>query len=107
MKVQCTNVHCPMGGYLHRHCYDAWEDLLVKLLGGISWARRWTEAQCRANLWDKKGFLLIAKACKCRCGAGQLKRDLDYAAVSHLYMETDYPWSAAASPVNSWHAAHG
>ncbi len=22
-------------------------------------------------------------------------------------METDYPWSAAASPMSSWHAAHG
>ncbi len=24
-----------------------------------------------------------------------------------LGMETDYPWSAAASPMSSWHAAHG
>ncbi len=24
-----------------------------------------------------------------------------------FHMETDHPWSAAASPMNSWHAAHG
>ncbi len=24
-----------------------------------------------------------------------------------FHMETDHPWSAAASPTSSWHAAHG
>ncbi len=24
-----------------------------------------------------------------------------------VHMETDHPWSAAASPMSSWHAAHG
>ncbi len=27
--------------------------------------------------------------------------------VVRRYMETDHPWSAAASPMSSWHAAHG
>ncbi len=30
-----------------------------------------------------------------------------HASVQYTNMEIDYPWSAAASPMSSWHAAHG
>ena len=83
VRVLCTNHACPAPRLIHAQCYEAWEDHLVKILSTVSWARSWTEAQKRANLWDKKGYLLIQKLCRCRCAAGKLRRDLDYKPPPH------------------------
>ena len=42
-------------------------------------ARSWSEKQRRQNLWTKKGYDLIFRACFCKCKHGHLKKDLDWA----------------------------
>lgn len=37
----------------------------------LSLARRWTEAQCRENLWTRK-TCFINKKFDCKCGLGKL-----------------------------------
>uniref|UniRef100_A0A0M3I950 DUF4801 domain-containing protein n=1 Tax=Ascaris lumbricoides TaxID=6252 RepID=A0A0M3I950_ASCLU len=50
--------------------------LLTSLSGSrLGSARGWTNAQRRANLWDKKGLSLIQKFCRCACGMGLLRLD--------------------------------
>ncbi len=59
---------------------------------------------------DDGDILTAAEPVPIDLPAVPLKRDsdvdIDETTVS-AYMETDYPWSAAASPMSSWHAANG
>merc|ERR1711988_286037 len=41
-------------------------------------ARGWTDEQCRLNLWTKKGYELVYRACGCNCGKGFVRRDMQY-----------------------------
>ncbi|KAK6755997.1 hypothetical protein RB195_014408 [Necator americanus] len=76
VRMECSNEKCPFTDVLlHQECFDAFEDHLVKVLSNLGSARGWTDAQRRANLWDKKGQSLIAKVCRCRCGLGMTKMD--------------------------------
>ncbi|VDM47011.1 unnamed protein product [Toxocara canis] len=76
VKMECTNMQCPFKEQLmHRECFEALEDNLIKIMSNIGSARGWTEAQRRANLWDKKGLNLIQKKCRCPCGLGLLHLD--------------------------------
>uniref|UniRef100_A0A914W705 Headcase N-terminal domain-containing protein n=1 Tax=Plectus sambesii TaxID=2011161 RepID=A0A914W705_9BILA len=78
VKMVCTNKDCPYTKQLvHQECYAALEDFLVKRLANIGSARGWTDSQRRSNLWDKKGFMLIKKLCRCLCDLGQISRDID------------------------------
>ncbi|XP_044584257.1 headcase protein isoform X1 [Cotesia glomerata] len=78
VKVICNNETCPMGQYMHRECFDAWEQTLLTYLKNCGRARSWSERQRHQNLWTKKGYDLAFKACGCRCGRGHLKKDLDW-----------------------------
>ncbi|CAJ0590000.1 unnamed protein product [Cylicocyclus nassatus] len=74
--MECSNEKCPFADVLlHQECFDAFEDHLVKVLSNLGSARGWTDAQRRANLWEKKGQSLVAKVCRCRCGLGMTRLD--------------------------------
>ncbi|XP_043210114.1 headcase protein-like [Amphibalanus amphitrite] len=77
-KVLCNNEQCPFSGYMHRQCFDNWEDGVLAYLKSCGRARSWSEKQRHQNLWTKKGYDLAFKACGCRCGRGHLKKDLDW-----------------------------
>ncbi|XP_048513082.1 headcase protein isoform X1 [Athalia rosae] len=78
VKVTCNNESCPVGQFMHRECFDAWEQTVLTYLKGCGRARSWSERQRHQNLWTKKGYDLAFKACGCRCGRGHLKKDLDW-----------------------------
>ena len=77
-KVLCNNEQCPFSGFMHRQCFDNWEDGVLTYLKSCGRARSWSEKQRHQNLWTKKGYDLAFKACGCRCGRGHLKKDLDW-----------------------------
>lgn len=75
----CTNEACPYKRKpCHEECFESYEDHLIRVLSGMGSARGWTDAQRRANLWEKKGQSLIAKMCRCRCGLGTTKKDQEF-----------------------------
>ncbi|XP_049804335.1 headcase protein-like [Schistocerca nitens] len=78
VKVTCNNDHCTVGQYMHRECFDAWEQTVLTYLKTCGRARSWSERQRHQNLWTKKGYDLAFKACGCLCGRGHLKKDLDW-----------------------------
>lgn len=78
VKVTCNNDHCNVGQYMHRECFDAWEQTVLTYLKSCGRARSWSERQRHQNLWTKKGYDLAFKACGCKCGRGHLKKDLDW-----------------------------
>ncbi|XP_076295204.1 headcase protein-like isoform X1 [Lasioglossum baleicum] len=78
VKVSCNNDSCPVGQFMHRECFDAWEQTVLTYLKSCGRARSWSERQRHQNLWTKKGYDLAFKACGCRCGRGHLKKDLDW-----------------------------
>uniref|UniRef100_A0A0A9Y565 Headcase protein n=1 Tax=Lygus hesperus TaxID=30085 RepID=A0A0A9Y565_LYGHE len=78
IRVTCNNDQCPMGRYMHRECFEAWEQTVLTYLKSCGRARSWSERQRHQNLWTKKGYDLAFKVCSCRCGRGHLKKDLDW-----------------------------
>ena len=44
-------------------------------------ARSWSEKQRRQNLWTKKGYDLVFRACTCKCKHGHLRKDPDWSPV--------------------------
>lgn len=80
VRVICSNERCTAGQYMHRECFDAWEDGVLTYLKSIGRARSWSDRQRQQNLWTKKGYDLVFKACGCKCGRGYLKKDLDWQA---------------------------
>lgn len=78
VRVTCNNEHCTAGRYMHRECFEAWEQSVLTYLKSCGRARSWSERQRHQNLWTKKGYDLAFKACGCKCGRGHLKKDLDW-----------------------------
>lgn len=78
IRVICNNENCTAGQYMHRECFDAWEEGVLTYLKTIGRARSWSDRQRQQNLWTKKGYDLVFKACGCKCGRGHLKKDLDW-----------------------------
>lgn len=78
IRVTCNNDNCTTGRYMHRICFDAWEQTVLTYLKSCGRARSWSERQRHQNLWTKKGYDLAFKACGCKCGRGHLKKDLDW-----------------------------
>lgn len=78
VKVVCNNEACAEGTWMHKVCFDDWEDGVLAYLKSCGRARSWSEKQRLQNLWTKKGYDLAFKACDCRCGRGHLRKDLDY-----------------------------
>lgn len=80
VRIICSNEHCTVGQYMHRECFEAWEEGVLTYLKSIGRARSWSDRQRQQNLWTKKGYDLVFKACGCKCGRGHLKKDLDWIA---------------------------
>ncbi|CAH1373200.1 headcase protein isoform X2 [Tenebrio molitor] len=78
VRVTCNNELCTNGRYMHRECFDQWEQTVLAYLKTCGRARSWSERQRHQNLWTKKGYDLAYKACGCKCGRGHLKKDLDW-----------------------------
>lgn len=64
---------------INAHCYS--NRITYHFINASGYGRSWTEAQRYANLWEKKGLLVIGKKCRCRCGKGQLHKDMHYKVV--------------------------
>ena len=77
-KVVCNNPDCPNSSYMHKTCFQTWEEEMLGFLRSCGRARSWSEKQRRQNLWTKKGYDLAWKACSCTCGKGHLRKDLDW-----------------------------
>lgn len=80
VRIICSNEQCTAGQYMHRECFEAWEEGVLSYLKSIGRARSWSDRQRQQNLWTKKGYDLVFKACGCKCGRGHLKKDLDWMA---------------------------
>lgn len=78
IRVICNNELCTSGQYMHRECFDQWEQSVLSYLKTCGRARSWSERQRQQNLWTKKGYDLAYKACICKCGRGHLKKDVDW-----------------------------
>lgn len=78
VRVTCNNELCTSGRYMHRECFEQWEQTVLAYLKTCGRARSWSERQRHQNLWTKKGYDLAYKACACKCGRGHLKKDLDW-----------------------------
>ena len=77
VKVLCNNVHCTESGWMHADCFNEWELQVLSYLRSSGRARSWNEKQRIQNLWTRKGYDLVFRACDCKCGRGHLRRDLD------------------------------
>ncbi|XP_055551279.1 headcase protein-like, partial [Wyeomyia smithii] len=88
VRVICNNENCSFGQYMHRECFDHWEESVLNYLKSIGRARSWSEKQRQQNLWTKKGYDLVFKACTCRCGRGHLRKDLDWIPPASLFSST-------------------
>lgn len=80
IRVICNNESCSAGQYMHRECFESWEQSVLITLKTIGRARSWSDRQRLQNLWTKKGYDLVYKACGCKCGRGHIRKDLDWTA---------------------------
>ncbi|KAH8268363.1 hypothetical protein KR026_005680 [Drosophila bipectinata] len=80
VRVLCNNENCTAGQYMHRECFEVWEAGVLQTLKASGRARSWSERQRALHLWTKKGYELVHKACSCKCGRGQLRKDLEWVA---------------------------
>ncbi|XP_067619733.1 headcase protein [Eurosta solidaginis] len=78
VRVLCNNENCNMGQYMHRECFDAWEQSVLATLKSMGRARSWSDRQRTQNLWTKKGYELVYKACVCKCGHGHIRKDIEW-----------------------------
>lgn len=78
VKVVCSNEHCQVGKFMHKECFEHWEDTILTYLKSCGRARSWSDKQRHQNLWTKKGYDLAFRSCNCLCGRGFLKKDLDW-----------------------------
>lgn len=78
VRVVCNNEACTLGNWMHKACFDEWEQGVLSYLRSCGRARSWSEKQRLQNLWTKKGYDLAYKACDCKCSRGHLRKDLDY-----------------------------
>jgi len=63
VKVICNNDHCRQGRYMHKRCFEEWEETVLTYLRSTGRARSWSEKQRLQNLWTKKGYDLAYKVC--------------------------------------------
>ncbi|OQR68902.1 headcase protein-like [Tropilaelaps mercedesae] len=80
VRVLCNNQECRAGEFMHRECFDRWQESVLAYLSSCGRARSWSEKQRLQNLWSKKGYDLAFKACGCKCGKGHIRKDVDWVA---------------------------
>lgn len=57
VRVTCNNDICTSGRFMHRECFDHWEQGVLAYLKTCGRARSWSERQRHQNLWTKKVHL--------------------------------------------------
>lgn len=80
VRVICNNENCRIGSYMHKECFQAWENHVLAYLRSCGRARSWSEKQRLQNLWTKRGYDLAYRACSCVCGRGHIRKDLNWTA---------------------------
>ena len=78
IRIVCSNDKCPLSSYVHSSCFEAFEDAVLQFMRSCPRAKGWTEKQRVQNLWNKRGYDLVFKACECLCGHGHVRKDLDW-----------------------------
>lgn len=78
VKLICSSENCEESPYMHRECFEGWQDSVLAYLKSSGRARSWSEKQRLQNLWTKKGYDLAYKACDCRCQHGHIRKDLSW-----------------------------
>ncbi|XP_035663044.1 uncharacterized protein LOC118406809 isoform X1 [Branchiostoma floridae] len=78
VRMVCTNTKCDQGNLMHKACFEAYEEYLLKMLvkSGRSNRMRCTDAQMRQGLWTKI-WHITSKFSVCNCG-GHLRKDIDW-----------------------------
>ena len=83
-RVICSNENCCMSPYMHLACFQVFEESVLSYLKSQGRARGWSEKQRLQNLWTKRGYDLVYKACECPCGHGHLRKDLVRVYIAEL-----------------------
>ena len=79
VKVACsTGDRCPISPFMHLACFTTFEETVLVHMRNQGRARGWSEKQRIQNLWSKRGYDLIFKACECSCDHGYLRKDTDW-----------------------------
>lgn len=78
VRMVCNYDGCTVGRWMHADCFQDWEQHVLMYLRSNGRTRAWSEKQRLQNVWTKKGYDLVFKACECRCGKGHLRKDLNY-----------------------------
>jgi len=78
VKITCSNETCEQAPYMHTACFQAFEENALAFLRGQGRAKGWSDRQKLQNLWTKRGYDLVYKACECLCGHGHIRKDLDF-----------------------------
>lgn len=99
VRLICSNEACAESPFMHAECFESFEEsvlqvrkfFLKKSIPHITFtlntqylratgraAKSWTEKQKSQNLWTKRGYDLVYKACECRCGHGHVRKDLEW-----------------------------
>ena len=76
VRVICSNENCVYSPYMHAACFQTFEESVMAYLKSQGRARGWSDKQRLQNLWTKRGYDLVYKACDCPCGHGHLRKDL-------------------------------
>lgn len=97
VRVLCNNENCNVGQYMHRECFEQWEASVLQQLKASGRARNWSERQRQQQLWSKKVYDLINKNCNCKCGRGQLRKDLEWPPSGVCFAEAAAQPAPAAS----------
>ena len=95
VKVKCSNEQCPHSPYMHTVCFETFEESALQHLRASGRSKSWTEKQRHQNLWTKRGYDLVYKACDCICGHGHVRKDLDWTQPAPANPEGDHEGDGA------------
>jgi len=91
VKVICSNEQCKLSPYMHTACFQTFEESVLSYLKGQGRAKSWSDRQKLQNLWTKKAYDLVFKACACNCSHGHLRKDLDWSQQSSVQVPVAIP----------------
>ena len=89
VKIVCSNEQCSASPFLHLACFTTFEETVLVYLKTQGRARGWSDKQRIQNLWTKRGYDLVYKACECSCGHGYVRKDLDWNPPSNSVAAAD------------------
>lgn len=75
VRMLCTNEHCAHGQYMHRDCFNMWEQMILQKLN--IYEPFWKKMLNDQAIWTQDNYPTIFRMCQCKCG-GFLRKDLDW-----------------------------